>query len=273
MIELKTPDGQFVRYWKGNSQHVLIYLHGVQSHSDWMVPSSEEFSRRSITVYAPDRRGSGRSGAARGDLQDFRDLLEDLRSLIRFVREREPRKNLHLAALCWGARIALPVSLDPDLGVSSFVLVSPGLYTSADYPFFTKLRIAWASLAAPQKKFRLPLADEWFTQNPVYLDFIRRDSLGLRQVTARFLRETVRLNIAARQAFKKVTLPLFVMLAGQDRIVDVPKTEQKFKTILNPRKQLKIYPGWQHSLEFEKNNQPFFDDLLKWFEIATKNKP
>lgn len=267
MIELEAPRHQFCRLWPAaKSRHVFLYLHGVQSHSGWLIPSAEELARRGVAVYAPDRRGSGRSPAPHGDLADHRLLLEDLRALIAFVREREPGKKLHLGGLCWGARLALPIAVERSLGITSVVLVSPGLCLRADYPWQKKLSIAAANVVQPQKRFPLPLRDEWFTANPVYLDFIRRDELGLRQVTARFLRETFRLQRKALRAFRRVTLPLFMMLAGADEIVDVPRSVDLFAKTAGPSRRLKVYPGWRHSIEFEPNNQLFFDDLVSWFE-------
>ena len=192
-------DGKiFYRCWKGSSSQVLIYLHGIQSHSEWLSTSGQELSQRGITVYAPDRRGSGQSGFAAGDCADYRILMDDLRSFVRFVQNKEPGKKLHLAGLCWGARLSAPLSLENNLGIESLVFLSPGLYPKVDYPLRKKIQIGWSCLFNPKKMFSLPLQDENFTQNLRYLEFIRQDSLGLRKVTARFLMETLKLNQLAR---------------------------------------------------------------------------
>lgn len=259
------------RYWKGDSSHVFIYLHGVQSHSGWLVDSGERFQKRGFTVYAPDRRGSGQSGFVSGDIDSYKTYLQDLRAFLAFVRKREPNKKIHLIGLCWGARLCLPVCAeDNEEKIDSLILLSPGLYPKVDYSFMKKLQIAFAYLFDAKKKFHLPLKDSFFTQNQHYLSFIQKDSLGLRQVTARFLIETLRLNQLARKSFKKVKQPIYLLLAENDKIVDVEKTVAVFNKRANV--EFKTYKKWEHTLEFESNADLFYEDVIRWIEQKDWNR-
>lgn len=253
----------FYRYWKGDSRQVLIYLHGIQSHSEWLIHAGEELSKRGITVYAPDRRGSGRSGFPAGDIRRYHDFLEDLREFIRFVKKHEPGKQIHLAGLCWGARLCVPVGTEKEMDIRSLILLSPGLYPKVDFSPAGKIKIGLLRLIAPRHLFALPLEDSYFTGNPEYLDFINHDKHALRKVTARFLTETLKLNKLARRFLFQLKIPVLVLLAGKDRIVDTAKTKEVFSR-LPVQKEIKEYPKSCHTLEFEKNNHLLFDEMQKW---------
>src|SRR4029450_7349175 len=45
---------------------VVIFLHGIASHGGWFGETAADLCRHGVAVYAPDRRGSGRSGGPRG---------------------------------------------------------------------------------------------------------------------------------------------------------------------------------------------------------------
>ena len=254
------------RYWQGGSSHVLIYLHGIQSHSGWLVDSGKKLAQKGFTVYAPDRRGSGLSEFPVGDIESYQVYLQDLRSFFSFVRQREPYKKIHLMGLCWGARLCLPLCVDKEKEISSVILLSPGLFPRVDYSFFKKIEIGWNYFIHPKKKFSLPLKDSFFTQNPIYLKFIEEDPLGLRRVSARFLIETLKLNQLARKVLPQVHQPIYLLLAGQDKIVDTEKTIAQFQKNQHLNLCIKLYPGWEHTLEFEPAAERFYDDLAHWLQ-------
>jgi len=264
----RKPNDQkiFYRVWKGSSSQVLIYLHGVQSHSEWIKGTGVELSKKGFTVYAPDRRGSGQSGYSSGEISDFSTLLQDMREFIHFVQMKEPGKKVHLIGLCWGARLCLPLSLEKELKLASVVLLSPGLFPLVDYSIAEKIKIGWMRLTRSPQKIPLPLKDDFFTQNPHYLDFIRTDPFSLREVSAQFLFETLKLNRQARHSLKKVRIPLMVLLAGKDRIVNTGRSFKAFAEVPSKLKKIKIYPESQHTLEFEEKNLSFFNDLERWFK-------
>ncbi len=258
------------RYWLGSSSHVLIYLHGIQSHSGWLVDSGNTLSQRGFTVYAPDRRGSGLSRFPSGDIESYQIYLQDLRDFFSFVQKREPNKKIHLMGLCWGARLCLPLCVEKEKAIASVILLSPGLFPRVDYSFLKKLQIGWSYFIHSKKKFSLPLKDSFFTQNPSYLKFIEEDPLGLRRVSAPFLIETLKLNQLARKVLPQVRQPIYLLLAAQDKIVDTEKTIAQFQKNQHLNLRIKLYPGWEHTLEFEPQAERFYDDLSIWLQDQGK---
>jgi len=59
-------------------------------------------------------------------------------------------------------------------------------------------------------------------------------------------------------------MPVLLMLAGQDRIVDNCRTRHFFGQIAGRHKTLIEYPGAAHTLEFEPEPGRYFADLTDW---------
>jgi alpha-beta hydrolase superfamily lysophospholipase len=106
---LKAPDGGKLgcRVWKGiETAPVVIYMHGIEGHSQWFENTASVLNKNGITVYAPDRRGSGMNGNLGGHLENYNILLADLESQIKHARRQHRGQRVILIANCWSAKIA-----------------------------------------------------------------------------------------------------------------------------------------------------------------------
>ena len=86
MTSLRMSDGVelAVRLWKGKSGlPVVLYLHGIEGHSQWFENTASVLNQKGITVYAPDRRGAGLNPSDHGDLSSYKSYLGDLEMIIR----------------------------------------------------------------------------------------------------------------------------------------------------------------------------------------------
>src|SRR6185369_1760770 len=55
----------------GQVRASVLYLHGIATHGAWFSETAELLIGEGIAVYAPDRRGSGRSDGPRGHVDDL----------------------------------------------------------------------------------------------------------------------------------------------------------------------------------------------------------
>jgi alpha-beta hydrolase superfamily lysophospholipase len=112
---------------------------------------------------------------------------------------------------------------------------------------------------------RIPLRrPELFTDTPQWREFIAQDPLALRNVTWRFAQQDLRLTRFAQHAAPFLHLPLLMMLAGRDRIVDNSRTRRFFGEAAGQHKTLIEYGGAAHTLEFERDPSTYFTDLTNW---------
>jgi len=242
----------------------VICLHGIQSHAGWYEYSCGRLAQEGYRVSFLERRGSGRNQQARGDAPHFRRLLDDLADFLKPLRAAVPARPIVLLAISWGAKLAVSLpGRHPGL-FDALALLCPGFFPVVRPSPWQRLRIAWGRLTCPDRLFPIPLDDpELFTANPRWLDFLRRDPLALHQATARLLIESVRLDLHLRRAADQVRVPVALLLAGRDRIIDNRRT-RNFVTSFPAPVQVLEYPEARHTLEFEPNPDLFVTDLLTW---------
>ena len=135
----------------GPPSSTAILVHGLQSHAGWFLSAGEVLAARGLAVYAPDRRGSGRSAAPRGDILDFRHWLSDLADVACLAADEYPNIPIHLVGHCFGANLALGGVLSGELVADSIVMLTPGLFVLPTYSAWTKLQIVMAGSAGARE--------------------------------------------------------------------------------------------------------------------------
>lgn len=243
----------------------VICLHGIQSHGGWYEHSCRHLADAGLDVYFLDRRGSGLNEAARGDTPSFRRLLDDIAEFLRWLNETKGKAKTLLSAVSWGGKLAVALERRHPGLTDALALLCPGFFPRVRPALGQRLRILLARLFRPRRLFPIPLNDpELFTTTPRWLEFLRQDRLALHKATARFLVESVRLDGYLRFTPKHVRVPVLLMLAGRDRIIDNARTMDYVKSFAATEKQIMEYPEAHHTLEFEPEPRRILDDLTRW---------
>lgn len=276
---LKTPDGLELSYqfWSGaKGAPVLLYLHGIEGHSKWFKPTAEALSQVGIATYALDRRGSGANQINRGHLDSYRQVLSDYHCMLQTIQARHTENPIFLMGNCWGAQVAILMAAElaqTGITFAGLILTSPALSVKCDVDLLTKLQIAFCWLVRSMKLFDLPLTPDMFTDNPVFLDYVKQDPLRLTTATASFLIESLKLRHKAMADGVKLTMPLLVLQSGCDQIVEEQAVSNWFETVPSRDKNLKVFETMAHSLDFDQNSEPYLQLLISWILQHTVRSP
>jgi alpha-beta hydrolase superfamily lysophospholipase len=164
-----------------------------------------------------------RSGPARkfdGDIHDYRQWFADLADVVALANAEYPDSPVHLVGHCFGANIALGAVLSGSVRADSIVMLTPGLYVLPGYSAWDKLRIGLSGVLAPHTTFGVPQDDSLFSRDPHVLQWIARDALGARHVTARTLMQIDRMRGEILSQLHSLELPTLVLEAARDRLSD-----------------------------------------------------
>jgi len=252
----------------------IVYLHGIQSHGGWYEHSSTELARAGYEVFFLDRRGSGLNQDRRGDAPTFRRLQDDVAEFLRALPISEKGRHVPaiLIAISWGGKIAVALQRRHPGLVDGLALLCPGLFARVRPGFGQRLRISISRIFRPGRLFPIPLNDpELFTTTPRWLTFLRSDALALHKATARFFIASLSADVYVRLARRHVHVPVLLLLAGKDRIIDNAKTRRFIERFASNDKQVIEYPNAQHTLEFEENPECFIGDLKRWLERVVRS--
>ncbi|MGZ5440796.1 MAG: alpha/beta fold hydrolase [Thermoanaerobaculia bacterium] len=230
--ECTTPDGYRLQYrsWQtGQSDTLVVTLHGILTHSGWFGEVGDDLLARGIHTIGHDRRGSGLNDEARGDVSGPEQLVGDLAALIATQRARYSR--IVLLGWCLGSCIALHHLLQNEDGGEGLILMSPDIF---ECHLDEKVRATfsdpkWDTRVMP--RLRVPINVEIYTTSHYLETFIKRDALKLKEFTPRFLRASMRLKEDLETHFAAFTKPSLLLLAGRDQIIDNEKTRALYAHI------------------------------------------
>jgi alpha-beta hydrolase superfamily lysophospholipase len=256
-----------------------VFLHGITSHGGWYSESGAHLASAGFEVHFLDRRGSGLNADEPGDIDRWTTWIDDVAVYLELLRERPTPDTRLLAstplALCgisWGGKLAAAVARRHPGLVTALGLICPGLYSPHEPGLLKRLALR-IPLAARQRKRRvaIPLGSPaLFTDSYEWRKFIARDPLSLRQVTWQFAREDRQLTRYARQAATYLHMPILLMLAGRDRIVDNRRTRVFLNRTGAACRTLIEYSNAAHTLEFEPDPLAYFADLAGWLNHGAR---
>lgn len=263
------PDGYpaHARWWRpANPIGAVLYLHGIQSHGGWYEESGARLAERGFAVLMPDRRGSGRNGLPRGHFTSIRQCADDTQHFLNTLLSETGANAAHIVGVSWGGKQAVLLAQESPHQVRSLSLVGPGLFPRIDLTVTEKFRVGLAMVNDRERLFDIPLNDaRYFTSNPARINYVEEDALKLEQVSANFLLTSRRLDKTIRPFGKSdFRGPIHLFVAGRDKIIDNEQTRRWFRELPSPDRQITEYPEAEHTLEFEEDPEPFFNDLVDW---------
>ncbi len=268
VFSYRMPDGYDIHYrlWgPERGDEVLVILHGGMSHSGWQFPLAQEIQAKShMSVVAPDRRGCGLN-AKRGDLGTAELIIQDVVEHLHHLKGSFRR--IHLAGWCQGAQYAsiAAAKIQSDNVLSSLVLITPGLFwndrfrsviDTAEKMMFS-LRSTFKFEPEREKAFvPIPMQASDFTFAREWMTFIEEDPLKTTKVTMKSALIMNEIQELSWSAILAVNVPIFAILATEDRHVDNRKVTENLTPLIeaSPRNHLAIIEAC-HAVQFEKTDE------------------
>jgi alpha-beta hydrolase superfamily lysophospholipase len=245
----------------GQDGPCAIYLHGLESHMGWFSNLAESLNSENINVYAFDRRGSGLN---RHNSRNFssRYISSDLKLFIDLVKRDHPQSPIFLIGLCLGGRIAVDFFSYYTDCLNGLILISPSLKSKLRFSLADKFSI----LFRPDSMLKIPIKDTMFTSNRKYLKYMENDSLRLRNIPAQHILEMAKIGQRLNKASKNIKLPVLLMLAGIDEIIDTKGAKRWLEKLPSTDKTLKFYKDYHHILTFEEDPRLVMEDIETWIK-------
>jgi L-alanine-DL-glutamate epimerase-like enolase superfamily enzyme/pimeloyl-ACP methyl ester carboxylesterase len=268
IYSLEMPDKYKIHYrvWgKTKGEDVVVILHGGMDHSGWQVPLAKQLRSMSpqVTVVAPDRRGCGLN-ENRGDLGSVQDLVEDIVRHVDFLKGTF--KRVHLVGWCQGSQYASVAAANLGDALSSLILLTPSFFWNERYgavlksaekivlrmmiEFKLKPKRSRACIPIPMEATDFTLVDEW-------LDFIESDDLKTTMITLKSLSIMDEVQALSWAAMPKINIPLLMIMAQNDRMVDNIKVQEFFGPLFtsneNQNRMISLESG--HAVQFEKSKE------------------
>lgn len=244
----------------------VLYLHGIQSHGGWYEWSGSLLAAQGHSVMMPDRRGSGFNFRKRGDVTRNERWLDDVSEHVAWLCKQTGSEQVAIVGVSWGGKLAASWAYKNPALTEKLLLIGPGIFPRVDLKWSEKCGVGAALIKSPGQYFPIPLNDaELFTSNKDGQTFIEQDELTLRDVTARFLIQSRKLDRELQRLPENaLNVPICLLLSEKDRIIDNGKTRDWAQRVCKTSPLVVDFPAERHTLEFSHNREAFAASLERW---------
>ena len=257
----------FVRHFRAHTalaERNLVIIHGASEHGGRYGHVARAAAARGWNVLTPDLRGHGQSGGVPVHVNKFGRYLDDLDQLWGHF-QLDPLRTA-LLAHSMGGLVAIRYVQTRPPRVQALVLSSPLLGLLVKVPLLTRVLGRVLYFVAPRTRFQSLVDPADTTRDPELLEQRLADPLIHRSLTASWFFEMQSALRKAHRAAKDLTLPLLVMQAGVERVVDPLASQQWTEAVSSSDKTFQLFPEHLHEVLNEPDRQETIAGMLDWLE-------
>jgi lysophospholipase len=238
--------------WKweaeGEAKAVIVIVHGASEHHgrySWLM---EQWRLSGYHVVMGDLPGQGMtSRSERGHVDRFEQYLLEVKNWLEEAYQYQ--LPVFLIGHSMGGLILIRLLQEERLNVAGIILSSPCLgLVHGPSKFLDTLSIG-INAVLPRLRMDSGLTVEMATRNQAVRDVDAHDTLYVTKVSVRWYRELVG---AMKLAFTKNSaiqdVPMLVMQAGDDKIVDIQSVKEWFHLVPLSEKRYKEWPNCYHEI-------------------------
>jgi len=265
----------FYQSWtKPNSKQVFVLQHGFGEHSDRYGNILDVLKDESISVYALDSRGHGRSEGKRGHVDQFQNYIDDLSDLIRIAKSEQSKEKVVLLGHSLGGVIVLQYATEGfnQDNLLGLIVSSPGLKIKMDLEkeikkFFAEI----LSSIMPSVTLDANLDVSFLSHDKNVIDAYNKDPLVHGKVSFQMGKNLFHLGSALMNKAHLIKVPILMTHGDADGITDCEGTKEFFGNLKTPNKELKIYPGYFHETmnEIPEYKNVVLSDMKKFILSLT----
>ncbi|MEU3526764.1 alpha/beta fold hydrolase [Streptomyces sp. NPDC038707] len=240
----------------------VLYFHGLQSHAGWLWEAGPRYAEQGVAFFVLDRRGSGISDGARGEIPDADTVLDDYAAALGHLRATVGEAlPLGLFGHCLGGSFLAALLHHRALTVAPDSVLFCSAPLGRMHATFSAEQRARLTERPGDGVWEPGLAAADFSDLARYRDFIDGDDLAVRTLTHRsraVLLDLERLYVTAEGTLKDV--PAAYVSGHRDPVVDLEQSRHVFARLTARRGRIRELPTDKHYLYFTDVR----DELIAW---------
>lgn len=251
--------------WKWEAEQpkaVIVMIHGAMEHHGrygWLI---EMFRGIGFHCIMGDLPGQGLAATARGSkkghINSFNEYIYEVKTWIHEAYKYD--LPVFVLGHSMGGLVAIRLLQEEDMKVAGVILSSPCLGL-VQKPNKALDAVSYGlNYISPQVKVNSTISLDNVTRNEEVKKLDANDSLYVTKVSIRWYRELVRsIQIAFEKASELQDVPILVMQAGGDLVVDKNQVKEWFNLTNFKEKWYKEFPGLYHEIFNEPEREEVFD--------------
>jgi alpha-beta hydrolase superfamily lysophospholipase len=271
---LRRPGAPAIAYriFRPNTASVAVLMtHGYFENMKRYREVIERWTEHGILVAIYDLRGHGLSEGARGYISRFDEYLDDTRDLLTELSKDDAWKALAPPMLfghSLGGLISIHTVLRNSDRIGGLALASPYLALAQEVP---PLKLGAGKLLSryvPGISMAGNLKGTDCTHDAAIGNAYDRDPMNFRKANVRWFTETAIAQEQALAQAQKLTVPIFCLQAGEDRVARPEATQRFMERVSSVDRHYELLPGLYHEILNELDRATWIDKyaaaLLGW---------
>lgn len=271
---IKMRDGSelYVQIKESGSPVWIIATHGVGEHMDRHKYIPEIFGH-DFNIFQYDLRGHGRSTGKKCWVEDFSLYMEDLREIIRYIKEKYRMERYVLFAHSMGALISCAFMqnyVEDGLYPERFIINAPPCGADGFLGTLVKVLPSTFFSTACEIPYSLGIGGlvdlKYLSHDPRVKEDYIKDPLNSLKLESKLMFEIMKTSKNTFSRPLRSKCPSYVSVGSNDRVVGSRDLIEYFSTV-DKSFQLKVFDGAFHEIhnEIEKYRKPYFDYLKATF--------
>jgi alpha-beta hydrolase superfamily lysophospholipase len=250
----------------GEVKAVLLIVHGVGEYCERYTNVVNHFVPLGYAVYGLDHIGHGKSGGEREMIDRFEDFIEPVMTYSRMVKGWHPEKPVFIYGHSLGGLITSFLLLDHQADFKGAIISAPAVKVPDNISPMV-ITIGKVLSAIAPKAGLIGLDTSYLSHDKTVVDTYNTDPLVFHgKMPARLSAEMLRAMARVTAEAAKISLPVFILQGGGDKIVDPAGAPMLYEKVSSKDKTLKVYEGLYHEVHNEPERENMFKDLEGWLK-------
>jgi acylglycerol lipase len=243
------------RAWEAHDPRAaLLVVHGMFEHSRRYQEFATFMAESGVSTYALDLRGHGASEGRRGHARRFELFLQDLDRFRREVQGLAPQGvPLLLLGHSLGGLIVLRYLEEYDAPITAAVLTAPWLGTAVPVPRWQVVLASILNRVLPAFPFPFRIDAATLSHDSERVADYREDADIHATITPRLFMGISAAMQEALQRGDRIHIPVHILLAGDDRVVDTARSLAFARSLDPERVTVEVVDGLFHELLQERD--------------------
>ena len=251
----------------------MILVHGYGEHAGRYDEMAMYFAGRGFAVHAYDQAGHGRTAGARGHVDRFDRLLEELARFVELVQLEHPDRPITLAGHSMGGLVVAATAAFHRPAVDRIV-VSGAALDLGHGGIRRSLSLGFArlaSLAMPRLGFATGLDVRGLSRDPEVVDRYLADPYVKDRMSMRFAAGMTAMVSAVRGAAHRIERPILIQHGEADPICPIEGSRLLHNGLapeIASESGIRTYPELRHEIWNEPERERVWQDMLDWLEVS-----
>lgn len=248
----------------------VVLVHGTGEHHGRYAHVARYLNEQGWDVYTGDLPGCGQSPGKRGHISSFSQYIDTVHQWTNEALVQSDGRPVFLMGHSLGGLIVTRYAQTQAAAekLSGIILTSPCMELVLKVPEWKKslakvLDRIWPSLALPNG-----ISPDMVSRDVKVQDLYKRDPLNYHKVSVRWFEELHRAMKLAWEEADKLDLPVLILQAGDDQLVDAQAVE-RFADRIQAEKEFHLFPHLRHEVLNEPEKQQVLERMVQWMQKNT----